>query len=147
MPTQTTSGLIAGPYRTIQIPDGSSAPYYIIPFDKKGTCSGPQTRTHLIGAVGDQGFTDIFLFSHGWNNDWTVATNRYEHFMRGYMQMREEHGLTMPAGYKPLLVGVFWPSTVLTFSEKEKGPQIAAGDPAAVDAAVSDGGSTGYWRV
>jgi len=128
----------AGPYRTIQLADGQSVPYYIIPFDKRGACVGPQTRSHLIAAARDGAYTDVFLFSHGWNNDWSVATGRYEDFLKGYMDMRATHELAMPDGYKPLLVGVFWPSTSLVFSESEIGPAIAAGDPAAMDSAVAE---------
>lgn len=130
--------LPAGPYRTIRLEDGQAVPYYIVPFDKRGACVGPQTRAHLIEVARDSGYTDIFLFSHGWNNDWSTATGRYEGFLKGYMDMRATYDLAMPAGYKPLLVGVFWPSTALVFGESEKGPAIAAGDPAAVDAVVAE---------
>ena len=101
-------------------------------------CDGPETRRHLIDTVKTESYSDIFIFSHGWNNDWTVATGRYEHFMNGYMKMRSDHALPMPASYRPLLVGVFWPSTALVFTEEEKGPQIAAGNPEAVDEAVAE---------
>lgn len=132
------SRLPVGPYRQVTLPDGSQCPFYIIPFDKNGTCVGPQTKQHLIDGTGQGAFTDIFLFSHGWNNDWTVATGRYEHFLSGYMKMRQAHALPVPADYRPLLVGIFWPSTALVFTETEKGPAIAAGDPGAFDQAVSE---------
>ena len=130
--------LPAGPYRTVRSEDGQEIPFYIIPFDKRGTCIAPKTRDHLIEAVRDDGYTDIFLFSHGWNNDWTVATERYEHFLQGYMNMRAQNNLEVPAGFKPLLIGVFWPSTALVFGESEKGPAMAAGGPTAIDSAVAD---------
>jgi hypothetical protein len=129
--------LRAGPYRVLRPDDGVEVPYYIIPFDKKGRCEGPATRTHLVDAVRTGAFTDLFLFSHGWNNDWTVATKRYEHFITGFIDMRKARGLNMPDGYRPLLVGIFWPSTALVFGEDEEGPQIAAGDPDATDRAVA----------
>ncbi len=112
-------------------------PYYAIPFDRKGRCEGPETRTHLINAVNRGTFTDIYLFSHGWNNDWTVATQRYESFIAGFMTMRRTHALTFTQPYRPLLVGIFWPSTALVFGEGEAGPEIAAGDPGAIDVAVA----------
>jgi hypothetical protein len=112
-------------------------PYYIIPFDKRGLCEGPETLKHLIDGAKQGDYSDIFLFSHGWNNDWKAATGRYEHFITGYMNMRREHGLPVPVRYRPLLVGVFWPSAVLV-SEAEVGPDIAAGDPAAMDDAVAE---------
>lgn len=128
-----------GPYRTIQPLDGSAeVPYYIIPFDKRGRCEAPLTREHLVSAVRNGDFSDVFLFSHGWNNDWTVATKRYESFMTGYMDMRREHGLAAPAGYRPLLVGVFWPSTALVLTEEERGPRMAAGTPEAFDTLVAE---------
>ena len=137
-----TDRLKPGPYRFIRIDDETEAPFYIIPFDKRGLCDGPETRRDLIKSLKNSEkkdiYTDIFLFSHGWNNDWTVATKRYEAFLNGYMTMRREHNLPMPDNYRPLLVGVFWPSTALVFGESEKGPQIAAGDPAAVDARVAE---------
>jgi hypothetical protein len=129
---------LPGPYRHIHLDDGSEIPYYIIPFDKHGLCDGPETRHHLLDSVKKGTYSDIFLFCHGWNNDWTVATKRYEDFIGGYMNMRCQYNLPMPANYRPLLVGVFWPSTSLVFGERETGPQIAATDPALVDAGVSE---------
>ncbi len=125
--------LPAGPYRTLKTIEGEAFPYYIIPFDNDGQCEGPQTREHLIGAAG--GYTDIFLFSHGWNNDWTTATNRYESFIRGFQDIRKQYDVAMPPGYKPLLVGIFWPSQALTWFNSETGPDFAATDPSAQDEA------------
>ena len=130
--------LPAGPYRMIRLDANTEMPYYIIPFDKKGRCEGPQTRQHLVAAVAAGVHTDLFLFSHGWNNDWTVATRRYEDFINGFMTMRRRHGLPMAEPYRPLLVGIFWPSTALVFGADEEGPAIAAGNPAATDRAIAE---------
>jgi hypothetical protein len=129
--------LPAGPYRIIARDNGTAVPFYVIPFYKQGRCEGPETRRHLVNAAKTGAVSNIFLFSHGWNNDWTVAIRRYEHFLAGYMNMRRVHQLPAPPGYKPLLVGVFWPSTALVFGEREEGPAIAAPDSAATDALVS----------
>jgi hypothetical protein len=126
--------LPVGPYRSLQTPEGKPFPYYIIPFDKNGACEGPRTRQHLIEQAGQ--YSDIYLFSHGWNNDWSVATGRYENFINGFLQLRRERALPVPADYRPLLVGIFWPSQALSWFESETGPDIAAADPAAQDAAV-----------
>ncbi|MEZ5875568.1 MAG: hypothetical protein R3D30_12355 [Hyphomicrobiales bacterium] len=127
-----------GPYRIIELDEGQRVPYYIIPFDKRGVCIGPKTCEHLVSSVGAGDYTDIFLFSHGWNNDWSAATKHYEHFLRGYMKMRASHDLPMPDSYKPLLVGIFWPSTALAFGESERGPSMAAANPETMDAVVGD---------
>src|SRR5439155_13063648 len=73
----------------------------------------------------------------GWNNDWSAATARYEGFIHGFMKLRSEHSLPTPANYRPLVVGIFWPSQALTWFESEQGPDIAALDPAAQDAAMT----------
>jgi len=113
-----------GPYRTLTTPEGAEFPYYIIPFSKRGECEAPRTRDHLLNALPQ--YTDVFLFSHGWNNDWSVATARYEHFITGFQQQRQALGLALPAGFRPLLVGVFWPSQALSWFEGEKGPGFAS---------------------
>ena len=126
--------LPAGPYRTLTTVEGHSFPYYIVPFDADGHCIGPQTREHLLAHCTE--YSDVFVFSHGWNNDWTSATNRYEEFIKGFQAQRKSLGLAMPAGWRPLLVGVFWPSQALEWFDSETGPGFAAETgPAAQDAA------------
>ncbi len=119
-----TTQLPAGPYRTLTTPEGAAFSYYIMPFDSDGICTGPLTRAHLLANL--SGVTDIFLFSHGWNNDWSAATKRYEEFIRGFQALRSAKALPMPATYRPLLVGVFWPSQSLTIFESETGPGFAS---------------------
>ncbi len=135
-----TDRLAVGPYRTHDLGNGIEMPYYIVPFDKRGVCQGPETRDHLIETLRNGNHTDVFLFSHGWNNDWTVATERYDDFIRGFRDLRAQQGLPFPDNYAPLLIGIFWPSTLLVFGEKERGPDIAgaaAPTPAEVDEAVA----------
>lgn len=112
------------PYQVRALADGTSFPYYIVPFDKDGRCEAPLTRKHLLEHL--DGHSDIFLFSHGWNNDWKAATERYESFITGYAAV----GLPPQVdGYRPLLVGVFWPSQALAWFDSEIGPGFAgAGD-------------------
>src|SRR5688572_5219168 len=118
----------ADPLKTLTSPGGLNIPYYVIPFDKGGRCTGPATREHFLSELRAGAYTDVFVFSHGWNNDWTTATRRYEGFINGYFEMTRERGLEHPPGFKPLLVGIFWPSTALVFGESEEGPDFAAAD-------------------
>jgi hypothetical protein len=72
------------------------------------------------------GVTDIFVFSHGWNNDWRAATGRYNNFIDGFVRTHaESHGLSLGRDYQPLLVGLFWPSVILVLPW-EQAPVIAA---------------------
>lgn len=124
----------AGPYRVLNTVEGEPFPYYIVPFDEEGRCEGPLTQQHLLDHLA--GYTDVFVFSHGWNNDWSAATQRYESFIAGFQAQRRDLGLPMPAGYKPLLVGIFWPSQALEWFDSETGPGFAAAAAGAQDAAV-----------
>ena len=126
--------LPVGPYRVLKTVEGEPFPYYIVPFDAGGECQGPRTREHLLDNASV--YSDIFVFSHGWNNDWTAATVRYDEFIQGVQRLRTERGLPMPAGFKPLLVGIFWPSQALEWFESEVGPGIAAVDPATHEVAL-----------
>lgn len=117
--------LPAGPYKFVELRDGSRAPFYIIRFDKDGLCSGLAAREHLMETVGAGEFTDLFLFSHGWNNDWAVATKRYDDFIQSYRDLVEERQLDLDRPFRPMFVGIFWPSTALVMPW-ERGPQIAA---------------------
>jgi hypothetical protein len=80
-------------------------PWYMMPFDRDGICTGPETRKHLLAAVAKEAFTDIYLFSHGWNNDWKDATDRYQSFIDGYSKLRAARQLPLPDGYHPLRRG------------------------------------------
>src|ERR1051325_10355892 len=129
-----------GPYKTVQIGEaGELAPWYIIPFDKNGTITAPLTRNHLIESIKGKTYTDVFLFSHGWNNDWAAASERYEDFIGGFLRMRAQYGLKPPTSYAPLLIGVFWPSTALVMPW-ERPPKFAAA------AMGTDDNAAGAWQ-
>jgi pimeloyl-ACP methyl ester carboxylesterase len=95
-----------------------------LPFDQYGVCTGPETREQLVHEVAG-GYTDVFVFSHGWNNTFDRAAERYEQFIRGYHDLVRSNGLPEPSRYRPLLVGIRWPSIDLVLPW-EKEPQIAA---------------------
>jgi hypothetical protein len=117
--------LPVGPYRVLKTFDNHEVPWYILPFDERGICAAPLTRRDCLRRVAEVEPTDVFVFCHGWNNDWKYATrDRYEKFIRGYEQLRAENNLIYADGYKPLLVGLFWPSIVLLFPN-EHAPQMA----------------------
>jgi len=127
-----------GPYALIPISQDETAPWYVIPFDKAGNCTGPKTRDHLIDAVKHGDFTDIYIFSHGWNNDWSDAVGDdpsgvangggYRSMIESYINLRRKHKLAYTRPYRPLLIGIFWPSAWLVLPW-ESAPQIAATDP------------------
>ena len=122
---------INGPWKTVTGPGGARVPFYIIRFDKRGVCTSPASLAHLVDA--SAGATDVFLFSHGWNNDWAAATRRYEQFVTLFTKAHAAHWHPESRDFRPVLVGVHWPSTVLVWDD-EQGPDIAGDlEPAAAD--------------
>jgi hypothetical protein len=115
--------MVVGPFKSFDIGGGKQADLYLLRFGEDGALQSPQTELLLRNALG--GVSDVFLFSHGWNNTFDAASGNYELFINGYIQQRAQLGRPFPANYQPILVGVIWPSTSFLFPW-EGGPQIAA---------------------
>ena len=113
-----------GPYEMLQT-TSAAVPLYLVPFDKNGLCRGPLTLRHLLNAVEAGNFTDIHVFSHGWNNVFRDAVVLYKEFFSGYLKLRDDLRLNDPARSRPVLVGIIWPSTALVLPW-EQPPHIAA---------------------
>jgi pimeloyl-ACP methyl ester carboxylesterase len=120
------SNEVEGPLEWFEVGDGVRAPFYVIPFNKKGDCTARKSRAGLVAAATDA--TDVFLFSHGWNNDWDTAMARYRAFIASYGEEHRTRWNPPTRAYKPVLVGVFWPSTALV-APWERQPEIAAEGP------------------
>jgi pimeloyl-ACP methyl ester carboxylesterase len=108
--------------QSIELHTGASAPFYALRFDADGRTMGPKTRQHLVDALGT--FTDVYLFSHGWNNDWDTALKSYLKFAKTVREMIISRRLDFGRPYTPLLAGVFWPSSALVMPWEE-GPGFA----------------------
>jgi hypothetical protein len=110
---------------------------YLIPFDKKGRCEGPETQRECLTRIGSGNFTDVHIFSHGWNNVFKEALGLYREFFNEYFEIRRNAGLD-DRNYRPLMIGILWPSTALV-SASEEGPQFAATTPDEVrDLAIAE---------
>jgi hypothetical protein len=116
--------LPVGPYRVISGPAGD-VPWYMVSFDRNGRCTAPRTAQELVERAASGRYSDVVVFSHGWNNDWAQATARYESFVNGYLRILPERPL-VDNPHRPLLVGIFWPSIAL-ITESEEAPDIAGG--------------------
>jgi hypothetical protein len=112
----------AGYVEELTAADGTKHFLYIIRFNKQGQLVSNQTASDLETLIKAEKFTNIFLFSHGWNNDWETAIGRYKEFFAGYTKLKKDVDLKNEPGYKPLLIGIFWPGTALVFGENEVGP-------------------------
>lgn len=118
-----------GEDRYVEGADGTKVPWNAVQFDKSGASESPVTQARLV-AQASEGITDCFVFSHGWNNDWDRALALYEDFITGYLALKNQYGLELDRPFRPLLIGIFWPSTSLVMPW-EQGPDIAAAEPGA----------------
>jgi hypothetical protein len=72
--------------------------------------------------------TDIFIFSHGWWNDPESAEESYTRFIS---EMRAVRPAILRPTYRPLLVGIYWPSAYFPLgSEAEKETGLERNAPA-----------------
>ncbi len=120
---------VAGPFQMLSMGDGTQVPLYLISFDKTGHCTAPRTREVVLAEAASGRFTDLHLYSHGWNNVFDEAVAHYTEFFTEYLGLQPGAGLG-GSSYRPLLVGMIWPSTAL-LAPGEEGPDIA-GDAHAV---------------
>jgi hypothetical protein len=114
-----------GPYESFILESGNAAPFYLITFDKKGICQSPLTLARLLDDVKRNGYTDVHIFSHGWDNVFKDALQLYREFFGHYFRLRDQRKLNDPKRYRALVVGIVWPSAWLVLPW-ESTPKIAA---------------------
>jgi hypothetical protein len=110
-------------------------PYWEVAFDENGQAEDSGAIDRLVAEVPGQGITDLFIFSHGWNNDATMARSLYTRF---FQQMRDVLGsgqITPAPGRVLGTVGVLWPS--MRWPD-EPAPGAAPGGAASLAAPPSD---------
>src|SRR5262245_3293562 len=89
----------------------------------------PRLREALAG----EPYTDVFLMSHGWMGDVPAAVRQYDRWIGAMAACEDdlERACQVRPGFRPLLVGLHWPS--LPFGDEELGSadtdvSFAAGD-------------------
>lgn len=118
----------AGVFKTLPAAGIGDVPMYLLSFDKDGQCKSPRTRERVLSEVRSGAWSDIHVYSHGWNNVFTEAVAHYTEFFSEYFALRAEAGVDNGA-YRPLIVGILWPSTAF-LAAGESTPSFAAGGPA-----------------
>ncbi len=105
-------------------------PYSEIQFTKEGIVFQPEAVTGLINLLSESQITDLFVLSHGWNNDMEEARSLYQRL--GTLLAAEISKRPEFAGRKFAVAGVLWPSK--KFSEDDL---IAGGGAASLTTATS----------
>lgn len=108
------------PWKTLLTSVGD-VPFFVVEFDQRGECTSPMALERILE---QKEKTDFFLFSHGWNNDWRAATDRYDRFINRFIEVQRANWNPPDRVFRPACVGVFWPSAALT-APWEQAPVIA----------------------
>jgi hypothetical protein len=101
-------------------------PFWELRFDKDAKPVDKAALETFLREVKDQGLTDLFVFSHGWNNDPATAKRLYKGFFGEVRKLLDNAGITKQRQAKVGTAGVIWPS--ILFPDEEA-------------AAISDGGA------
>ena len=109
----------------------SGFPCFEVEFRKDATLVNPGDEQGEAQFVKDQNLTDLFVFSHGWNNDMEDARKLYRDFFARVRDQRTNAGVD---GRQFGAFTILWPSK--KFSDAEL---IPGGDAAGVDWELPDG--------
>ena len=113
-------------------------PYRELEFGRDGRSADPQTASRIGDAVTREGVTDLFVFSHGWNNDRTHARELYREFFTVTRRVLDR-SLAGTSPGRMGIVGVIWPSILFPDDEPRQvsggaaslGDDRASADPIA----------------
>lgn len=95
-------------------------PYYEVDFNADGTLNTATGHGDggLIAAVAAGGITDLFIFSHGWNNGVDSARDLYQAMFSLLADQLGDHIATSAA------VGVLWPSLLFPDDDPATAPPV-----------------------
>ena len=96
-------------------------PYFEVQFTKQGEAFDPREKEAVLDAVrGSPQIDDLFVVSHGWNNDIEEARALYRGLFGNVRRILDEGGAPALAGRSAAVLGVLWPSK--RFAEKDLTP-------------------------
>lgn len=134
-----------------QVPD-SDLEYELVSFDKHGKEreeSGALPSEALAAQLAqrDAPVTDVFLLSHGWKGDVPAAIEQCDRWIgaMGALQADRDAIRAQLPGYRPLIVGLHWPSLPWGDEKLSGGGRVLGGDDAG--ATDTDSQAAGYAEV
>jgi len=98
-----------------QVPD-TSLQYYLINFDASGQersePDGTRMSQTVLNVLAQEPVTDVFIISHGWQGDIPAARSQYSRWIQAMAANTAdiETLKQVRPGFKPLLIGLHWPS-------------------------------------
>jgi hypothetical protein len=111
----------------------SNFPYFEVQFNKSGQINSSSEVQKLLDFLAQQRATDLFVISHGWNNNMNEARQLYQKFFVQIRQIMDDGEVSGIGTRKFAILAVLWPSK--KFAEQNLIPGGAASlDSSKVDA-------------
>jgi hypothetical protein len=88
----------------------SGFPFWVLAFDEAGGLKDFQGTEQSIREIAAADLSDLFVFSHGWNNDSAAAKALYEGFFSEVKKILDAPPGPLKRPAKIGVAGVFWPS-------------------------------------
>ena len=104
---------------TIETVTNSDIQYYLVSYDKDGNertddpdAPGGRLSSVVKDELAGQPITDVFFMSHGWKGDVPAAKEQYDNWIGAMLECQadRERVRQVRPGFRPLLVGLHWPS-------------------------------------
>jgi hypothetical protein len=109
-------------------------PFWEAAFDDDGKPQDSTAAAHAVAEIKAAGLTDLFVFSHGWNNDRTDAQKLYDGFFQQIRNLIDDARFPKKRVASCGIIGVFWPS-ILWPDEQPDAIASARGGAAALSGA------------
>ena len=85
-------------------------PFWKLEYNEDGQPEDAAQLDAFVDEVKAQGLTDVFIFSHGWNNDPTTALSLYQRFFGEMRKLLDDTSIPKRRDAKIGTAGVIWPS-------------------------------------
>jgi hypothetical protein len=94
---------------------GRNSQYHLLAFDEAGAERADEagcSARDLTDLVARETPTDVFVLSHGWYGDVPAARRQYGSWVAAMAGCPDDEAMAQgrPGGFRPLVVGVHWPS-------------------------------------
>ena len=118
-------------------------PFWMLAFDKEGKPENAAAINQFISETKTRGLSDVFIFSHGWNNDRSAAMSLYRRFFAEVGKVLNDPKTTKRNGASKIgVAGVVWPSILWPDDAPSDGdgPGPVLPDPGQQGGVALDGG-------
>jgi len=116
---------------------GTDLNYYLVAYDENSqerpSGAAGLVSDRVIAELTSSPVTDVFIFSHGWMGDVPAAHEQYQGWIQAMASCAEDRQRIRQKrpGFRPLLIGVHWPSLPWGDEEFESAPALESVSSAA----------------